>query len=99
MYLMFTVYGKDYSMPTYPHKFAEPIKDCWVELIEPTNDNKFNFIVKDCDHPTIQRRFSCLWCYVPEEIEKAILMVIFERNRELCKLADSIIVIQQKGRD
>jgi hypothetical protein len=86
---MFTVYGKDYSMPTYPHTFAEPIKDCWVELIEPTNDDKFNFIVKDCDHPTIQHRFSCFPWHVPGEIERAVSLVVEERNIEQQRLKDA----------
>lgn len=88
MFIMFTVFGQDYSMPTYLHTFAEPIKNCWVELIEPTNSAKFFFIVKDCDHPTIQHRFSCLWYEISDEIEKAVLLVVAQRDVEFKRIKE-----------
>jgi len=86
MRLMFSVFGKDYVMPDYPHVWESTIFNCTVELLESNDPSKFLFIVADCDHPQIQKRFSCLTWHVPIEIENAVSQVVKQRDDELRNL-------------
>ena len=86
MRLMFSVFGKDYAMPDYPHVWVHTINNCTVKVVESNNPSKFSFIVADCDYPQILKRFECLPWDVPDEIENAVSQVVKQRNAELRKL-------------
>jgi len=89
MMILFSIFGVSYSMPPVPHTFSRTINNCYVELRE-VKGTQFQFMVYDCDHPTIQQIFTCEWHEIPGGIETAVLLVVAQRDEELRKLKDLV---------